>query len=317
MRNQKPDGFEYADETQSHAAFLLHFNQQLDLFGQVVVVSLAEMAGKEQVVGDAYLSHILQFNSPHITYITFDFHEYCRGMKFENVSILTDGIKDIVKNMRYCWVDNRGVICEQKGVFRVNCIDCLDRTNVVQTAIARIVMETQFRKLGLLPPEETLPRSCRRTYQQLWANNGDAISQQYAGTAALKGDFTRTGERKFTGMMKDGMNSANRYYLRFRDAYRQAAIDLTLGQPVSEDLLVRAEEPADDGSEDVTDGDEQVEREENLKQLVEDCKRMLIVEPEQCLGGWTVINADPVVSQNGVEFSQCRFDSAWEQYQLK
>ena len=35
------------------------------------------------------------------------------------------------------------MICAQRGVFRVNCVDCLDRTNVVQTAIARIVLETQ------------------------------------------------------------------------------------------------------------------------------------------------------------------------------
>lgn len=40
-------------------------------------------------------------------------------------------------------VDKKGMICEQNGVFRINCVDCLDRTNVVQTAIARIVMETQ------------------------------------------------------------------------------------------------------------------------------------------------------------------------------
>jgi len=46
----------------------------------------------------------------------------------------------------YCRVDRKGMICEQRGVFRVNCVDCLDRTNVVQTAIARIVMETQVRK---------------------------------------------------------------------------------------------------------------------------------------------------------------------------
>lgn len=65
-----------AGEDESHVAFLNHFGEQLQLFGHVVVVSLAELAGKEQVVGDAYLSHILRFNSPHITYITFDFHEY-------------------------------------------------------------------------------------------------------------------------------------------------------------------------------------------------------------------------------------------------
>ena len=92
-------------------------------------------------------------------------------------------------------------------------------------------------------------------------------------------------------------SGVRRYYLRFRDAYRQAAIDLSLGQPVSPDLLARPGEPTEEegeGAEDATDGDDQQEKEENLKQLVEDCKRMLIVEPEQCLGGWSVINADPV-----------------------
>ncbi|XP_071090105.1 LOW QUALITY PROTEIN: phosphatidylinositide phosphatase SAC2-like [Haliotis cracherodii] len=278
-------------EEETHGAFVTHFEEQLDVYGRVVILSLAELSGKETVIGDKYLSHILGYNSPDLTYVTFDFHEYCRGMRFENVSILTDGIRDIIKDQRYSWVDNKGLICEQRGVFRINCVDCLDRTNVVQTAIARIVMETQFRKLGLLPPEEILPTSCRLTYQQLWANNGDVISRQYAGTAALKGDFTRTGERKFSGLMKDGMNSANRYYLRFKDAHRQAAIDLTLGQPVSEEVL-NLNTKSD--AEEEEDTQELLEKEENVKMLIEDTKKMLIIEPEQCLGGWSLINADPV-----------------------
>ena len=40
-------------------------------------------------------------------------------------------------------VDDHGVIWEQQSVFRVNCMDCLDRTNVVQAALARYVLETQ------------------------------------------------------------------------------------------------------------------------------------------------------------------------------
>lgn len=55
-----------------------------------------------------------------------------RGMHFENVSILVSSIEDIIKDMNYCWKDKQGHICSQTGVFRVNCIDCLDRTNVVQ-----------------------------------------------------------------------------------------------------------------------------------------------------------------------------------------
>ena len=35
------------------------------------------------------------------------------------------------------------MICEQRSVFRTNCMDCLDRTNVVQAAIARQVAEVQ------------------------------------------------------------------------------------------------------------------------------------------------------------------------------
>lgn len=48
------------------------------------------------------------------------------------------------------------------------------------------------------------------------------------------------------------------------------------------------------GEGDEVDGAEGAEKEENVKMMIEDCKRMLIVEPEHCLGGWALINADPV-----------------------
>lgn len=107
-------------------------------------------------------------------------------MHFENVSILVNALVTMLADMGYCWRDKQGTICMQKGVFRVNCIDCLDRTNVVQTALGKAVMEMQFSKLGLIPPDGILPTNIRQTFQSLWANNGDIISKQYAGTNALK-----------------------------------------------------------------------------------------------------------------------------------
>jgi len=47
-------------------------------------------------------------------------------------------------------------------------------------------MEIQFSKLGLIPPEGSIPPNIRNSFQLLWANNGDIISKQYAGTNALK-----------------------------------------------------------------------------------------------------------------------------------
>jgi hypothetical protein len=35
---------------------------------------------------------------------------------------------------RFFWICDRVILSQQKGVYRVNCIDCLDRTNVVQVS---------------------------------------------------------------------------------------------------------------------------------------------------------------------------------------
>lgn len=38
----------------------------------------------------------------------------------------------------------------QKGVFRTNCMDCLDRTNVVQSVISRHLLLSWLVKLGIM-----------------------------------------------------------------------------------------------------------------------------------------------------------------------
>jgi phosphatidylinositol 4-phosphatase len=97
-------------------------------------------------------------------------------------------------------------------------MDCLDRTNVVQGIVSRsalvaqlssalpLSMKTAFRKNPL-----TLPwKSGEVAHRHLWADNADAISRLYSGTAALKRDFTRTGKRTKKGALDDGMNSLQR-----------------------------------------------------------------------------------------------------------
>ncbi|XP_050735136.1 phosphatidylinositide phosphatase SAC2-like isoform X2 [Eriocheir sinensis] len=273
------------DATETAAAFSKHFEAEVKRHGHVTCVSLVEQNGKEKVIADAYLNNILTLDSPSLTFVTFDFHEYCRGMRYENVSVLTEAIEELITKMLYCWVDKEGTICRQNGVFRINCIDCLDRTNVVQTAIAKSVLESQFVKLGMIPPEHPLPSACRSILQVMWANNGDTISKQYAGTSALKGDFTRTGERRFAGMMKDGMNSANRYYMnRFKDAYRQATIDHLLGNPVTEDIM-NLEASGEEEESSMTP--------EHVKHVIDDCKKLLVPDAETILGAWGLIDSDP------------------------
>lgn len=278
-------------EKETVDCFCAHFEEQLKIYKKQVIVNLVDQAGREKIIGDAYLKQVLLFNNPKLTYVSFDFHEHCRGMKFENVQTLTDAIHDIILDMKWCWVDQAGVICKQEGIFRVNCMDCLDRTNVVQAAIARVVMEQQLKKLGVMPPEQPLPVKCNRTYQIMWANNGDSISRQYAGTAALKGDFTRTGERKLAGVMKDGVNSANRYYLsRFKDAYRQAVIDLMQGVPVTEDLYSIFTKEKE---HEALHKESQRSHQELISQLLQSYMQLLLPGDEKFHGGWALVDCDP------------------------
>jgi len=122
----------------------------------------------------------------------------------------------------------------------------------------------------------------------VWANNGDSISKQYAGTNALKGDYTRTGERNLSGLVKDGVNSASRYYLNhIKDTYRQAAIDIITGHGISDEMMQQIEDkPIDDPDASAST--------DQIKAVIEDCKKLLMHDISLALGAWGLIDADPV-----------------------
>ena len=80
-------------------------------------------------------------------------------MKFENVSILINAIEELIRRSGFYWIDNDGLISLQERVFRVNCMDCLDRTNVVQASIARNILLSIVRSVNLLPMILIIPLS--------------------------------------------------------------------------------------------------------------------------------------------------------------
>lgn len=140
----------------------------------------------------------------------FDFHAICRGMKFENVSLLMESLRKKLDSFGDTVEVNGQPLSKQSGVLRTNCMDCLDRTNVVQSACGRRALELQLKDEGIdmsLQQDQTT-----QWFNTLWADNGDAISKQYASTAALKGDFTRTRKRDYKGALTDMGLSISRFY---------------------------------------------------------------------------------------------------------
>ncbi len=60
------------------------------------------------------------------------------------------------------------VILQQGGVFRTNCLDCLDRTNLVQTIISQMAVESFLNHRGERASAEFWMR-----HSSIWADNGD------------------------------------------------------------------------------------------------------------------------------------------------
>ena len=63
-------------QEENMVAFSKHLREEESIYGPVTIVNLVEKNGKEKVLGDAYLDAVIRYNSPSISYFSFDFHEW-------------------------------------------------------------------------------------------------------------------------------------------------------------------------------------------------------------------------------------------------
>ena len=245
-----------------------HFDEQINLYGDNYLVNLVNQKGRERAVKEAYEQivrmlvsspsegftsddrtdekfHVVESdkgnsNYNRLHYIYFDFHNETKGLRWYRAQLLLDQLKDALLAQGYFHgVDMPGyspskvdVKRLQTSVVRTNCMDCLDRTNVVQSMLGRWTLSRMLQSLGILREGESVQDDPAFEYlfRNVWADNADIVSKSYSGTGALKTDFTRTGDRTRMGMFQDFRNSMTRYILNnFQDGPRQDAFDLFLG----------------------------------------------------------------------------------------
>lgn len=222
----------------SEAVMKSHINTLSKTYGSVTAINLANLTGREGKLSDAYASAAAAVSREleGFRFVAFDFHKECGATNYANLSKLWDKIKGDFAS--YGSWSTRGPAepaptTMQTGVFRTNCIDTLDRTNVVQGLLARKSLELELSSRGLLPEGSVFSAASpelERLFRAIWADHGDEISRQYAGTGAMKSAFTRTGKRDFAGLLDDGAKSLTRYLLNnFRDGEKQDALDLVTG----------------------------------------------------------------------------------------
>ncbi|KEQ63117.1 uncharacterized protein M437DRAFT_65721 [Aureobasidium melanogenum CBS 110374] len=179
----------------------------------------------------------------------YDFHAETRALGYEAAKGIRRYLQDSIENFAYFLSEEvdeepknangrpqslmrRNMnILQQEGVFRTNCLDCLDRTNLIQTLISQMAIQEFLNQRG----ERQATNDFWVRHGTLWADNGDALSRIYAGTGALKSSFTRHGKSSLAGAFADFRKSATRLYINnFEDKGRQNTIDMLLGRLVDQ-----------------------------------------------------------------------------------
>ncbi|KAL4909898.1 hypothetical protein BDW74DRAFT_45380 [Aspergillus multicolor] len=268
-------------------AFERHFRTISRRYGRIQAVSLIDKRNPELKIGEQYEKYAQELNKSGgidgvpLGFEWFDFHNECRGMKFENVSRLVDRLKDTLGEFKSIVVNNGTVLQNQTGIVRTNCMDCLDRTGVAQCAFGQWALERELKEEGI--DIDLGGDSSTRWFNILWADNGDAISKQYSSTAALKGDYTRTRKRDYRGALNDFGLTLSRYYNNIvNDYFSQACVDYLLGNVSTQVFQEFATElqTADPGIS-----------VQKLRQNAIDtsCRLVISDQSEEFLGGWTLL----------------------------
>ncbi|EMD40920.1 hypothetical protein CERSUDRAFT_111503 [Gelatoporia subvermispora B] len=219
----------------SQPAFDRHFMQLIEEYGFVHAINLLGSKENEATLTTAYDRHMNLTRGvlgDNIGITHFDFHGAVKMAGHD--SVIRDikrlpTVSDNVDKFGFIMADSTSdeIITEQKGVFRTNCLDCLDRTNFVQDILSRTTLE-QY--LTLLRREWIHISPIWSFHRELWAENGDALSRIYAGTGALNTSYTRSGKRTLAGVLSDATKSVSRAYINnFQDKGKQIAIDMFVG----------------------------------------------------------------------------------------
>lgn len=119
----------------------------------------------------------------------------------------------------------------QTGVVRVNCVDCLDRTNTAQFMLGKCALSIQLYMLGVInKPNLEFDTDAVRMLEEIYEDHGDTLALQYGGSHLVHRIKSYRKIAPLSSHSRDIMQTLSRYYSNtFSDADKQDAMNLFLG----------------------------------------------------------------------------------------
>ena len=117
--------------------FLMHLEKMLQDYSFVYYIDLLSEKKFESKLTMAFRNHFESLKPNNCDYQFFNFHKECKNDNFSKLNLFIESIENKLNLGSYFYynISKKEVISFQKHIFRVNCLDCLDRSNVIQYRI--------------------------------------------------------------------------------------------------------------------------------------------------------------------------------------
>ena len=226
-------------------AFSKHLKEMMEDYDLICFINLLnQKKSKEAPIIEEFEKQIkFRQNNNNIRYKFFDMQNECKKDDYSKIDILMYKISKLLNLFNFFSIDitTEKVLSIQNGTTRTNCLDCLDRTNVIESRISWLFLEKIFIYLKfddkdiqfLFNKKEKFFAPSKNTFKEnfkdIWAENGDLISIQYAGTASTITTVTKTGGHNLKGIITHGVATVSRFYQgTFEDLFKQECFDIFL-----------------------------------------------------------------------------------------
>ncbi|EDO07509.1 endonuclease/exonuclease/phosphatase family protein [Babesia bovis T2Bo] len=247
---------------ESEQAFLLHYRHLQRLFGEDVDVCMLTLLDNK--ASEIFLLEAIDHLNHTFDYLPIHLVKYNYNVKVKWSSVVPELISFVNTNLlhmlqAYGYFDgemmsrSRKAVLRQQcvgkripgiqsGVLRVNCLDCLDRTNAMQLMVAWVWLANVLDPSGasnMLDHDHTDHdfSGSLREFRDMWCNHGDNVSLLHSGTESVYTQHIREGRQSYGALFHYTKTMVNRACsVVFNDEARQASINILLNIVPKDDI---------------------------------------------------------------------------------
>lgn len=229
-----------------------HFQELVSQYGDVTIINLLSQGrSSEAKLIQCFECIIKSLTVDKIKYCYYDLNEVSSMNKMASSNFfIENNLREVVENQKfYCLffddeINAKEVKSRQKGVFRINCLDCIERSGIMESKLSALQLVYALKHIGInifdntqtnvLDYFDDTSQPLSYLFNSIWGSNADFLSEQYTGTKSAHSFFYKPSYQLIDKIIDHALVSISRTFIDLGkyDKEKQKGIKSLLGEVV-------------------------------------------------------------------------------------